>query len=373
MKLLHLANFNSTNVGNGALIDGLESTLAADSPSDLQWQREAWDDYTFQLRDFDAAFVDRVNQSDGLIVGGAVTFNGRDYNHRTGSRFELPFELWDELKKPLIFYGLSYRHWPGQTYHHLDRLRSFIDKILKHPRMLLTVRNDGTRDWLAGLLDIDCKAVQEVPDTGLYVRPENSPHDDVLKPDRKNILIAFNDEDSEFRFQHLSREQLLESVAQSVIQLAGDFDLNLVLCPHYFDDLRMISDFIQHLPPRLLHQSTITTGITRSTDCRAFYGRYQRADLVIAMRVHAMSPCIGMGAAMIPLLSQDRMSDFLTVTGLGDHGLEVSDHDLPARLVERASALLQDSQTTRDEFRSATAQCREATRAFHEQIFQLLG
>jgi len=69
LKLIHLANFNSTNIGNGALINGLESTIEEDIPRPIQWLREPWDDYTFRLRDFDQAFVDKVNASDGLIVG----------------------------------------------------------------------------------------------------------------------------------------------------------------------------------------------------------------------------------------------------------------------------------------------------------------
>ncbi|HEB94203.1 MAG TPA: hypothetical protein ENI94_12220, partial [Gammaproteobacteria bacterium] len=123
MKLVHLANFNSTNVGNGALIHGLEKTMEEDFSISIDWKREPWDDYTFGLRDFDQDFVDKINQSDGLIVGGAVTFNGRDYNDRTGTRFELPFQYWNKIKKPVVFYGLSYRCWKGQEYHHLDKLK----------------------------------------------------------------------------------------------------------------------------------------------------------------------------------------------------------------------------------------------------------
>jgi hypothetical protein len=128
LTLLHLANFGSTNIGNGALANGLESTLEEDLGRSVNWCREPWDDYTFCKVDFDQVFPDKLNGSDGLIVGGAVTFNGRDYNARTGSRFELPFELWDKLEKPVVFFGLSYRNWPGQIYHHVDKLKRMLEK-----------------------------------------------------------------------------------------------------------------------------------------------------------------------------------------------------------------------------------------------------
>ena len=66
LKLIHLANFNSTNIGNGALIKGLENIFSEDFGKEIDWICEAWDDYTFGFKDFDEEFVKFVNQYDGL-------------------------------------------------------------------------------------------------------------------------------------------------------------------------------------------------------------------------------------------------------------------------------------------------------------------
>lgn len=368
MRLLHLANFNSTNIGNGALINGLESTLEEDFSTPIEWQREAWDDYTFRLKDFDAGFVDKVNASDGLVVGGAVTFNGRDYNTRTGTRFELPFELWDALKKPVVFYGLSYRHWPNQTYHHTDKLKATIEKILASKRMLLSVRNDGTREWLTSMTGIESDSIIEVPDSAVFVRAVPGDYSEIAR-DRRSLIIAFNDEDASYRYRddHV-RAGVVEALAATVEKLAQRYPLHIILCPHYFDDFKMLSDFIARIKPQLAHQHTITTGLCRIDETGRFYGRYQQADLAISMRVHSMSPCIGLGVPMVPFTTQDRMTDFLARIDLKGQAIDALAPNAADVLFEKAVYTLEHSAEVRAQFARARGTMRAQTQAFHRQL-----
>lgn len=381
LNLIHLANFNSTNIGNGALVNGLESTIEEDFPCPVRWHREAWDDYTFRLRDFDRTFVDLVNRSDGLIVGGAVTFNGRDYNDRTGTRFELPFELWAELKKPVVFYGLSYRHWPGQTYHHVDKFAATIEKILASKNMCLTLRNDGTRQWLKALTGIDSDAIQEVPDSALFVRATDGDYPEI-EPDVRNIMIAFNDEDAVHRYDeqfsvagqsNRSRAHVVDSLVDAVERLAERYPVNLILCPHYFDDFRMMSSFIERIRPRLAHQRMVATGLVRAAHTGYFYGRYRKTDLAISMRVHSMSPCIGLGTPMVPFTTQDRMTDFLDRAGLRARSVDAFDVAAADRLYEKAVDALDNGDAVRREFLRARETMREQTRGFHARLFEFLA
>jgi hypothetical protein len=142
LKLVHLANFNSTNIGNGALISGLEHLIAADFPREIDWLREPWDDYTFGFRKFDSGFVELINAHDGLIVNGAVAIHGRDYLRETGMRFELPLAMIAEVKKPIVFYGISYRHFKGQAFYHQETLRQTLAAYVENPNIFLGVRND---------------------------------------------------------------------------------------------------------------------------------------------------------------------------------------------------------------------------------------
>lgn len=381
INLIHLANFNSTNIGNGALISGLESTIEEDFSQPVNWQREAWDDYTFRILDFDQSFVDKVNQSDGLIVGGAVTFNGRDYNNRTGTRFELPLEMWSELTKPVVFYGLSYRHWQGQTYHHTDKLKATIEKMLSSKNMLLTVRNDGTKQWLREITGIDSDDILEIPDSAVFVQAEEGEYPEIAD-DARNIMISFNDEDAHLRYNEQlsvkgeidrSRDHVLDSMVTAIERLADKYPVNLILCPHYFDDFRMMSTFIERIRPRLAHQKMVSTGLVRVPYTKLFYGRYKKADLAISMRVHSMSPCIGLGTPMVPFTTQSRMTDFLERIGLKDQFVDAFDVASADKLFKKSVDMLENPAKIAHEFSLVRDDLRNQTRAFHNQLSEFLA
>ena len=199
LKLIHLANHKSTNVGNGALIVGTERVLSEDLDCDVTFVSEPWDDYTFELKQFDSNFVDLVNQSDGLIVGAAVTINGRHYLRNAGMRFDLPYELWPKITKPIVFYGISYRVWPFQKYYHLDQFKKTMQYILDSPNILFSVRNDGTKDWLETLLGHRLDKIEVIPDPAFYVTTVDSWHSELVAG-KVNVIISLNNEDEIYRF-----------------------------------------------------------------------------------------------------------------------------------------------------------------------------
>lgn len=382
LSLIHLANFNSTNIGNGALVNGLEFTMEEDFDRPIRWLREPWDDYTFKLRDFDQGFVDKVNRSDGLVVGGAVTFNGRSYNNRTGTRFELPAELWGEVTKPVVFYGLSYRHWPGQVYHHADKLRATIETILAAPNMMLTLRNDGTRKWLKDLTGIDSRDILDVPDSAVFVQADATGSYPELRNGVRNIMLSFNDEDLPHRYDEQlsvrgkldrSRDHVVGALVSAVECLAERYPLNIVLVPHYFDDFRMMSSFIERVQPRLAHQNMVSTGLVRIENTGWFYGRYKQADLAISMRVHSMSPSIGIGTPMVPFTTQDRMTDFLSDIGLADYGVDAFALASAELLYEKAAHALDNPAEVRAAFAAARSKLRRQTHSFHQTLAEFFA
>lgn len=371
--LLHLVNAHSTNIGNGALIEGTERVLGEDARCELDWRREAWDDYTFELKAFDREFVALVNRHDALLVNGAVAINGRVYLRNAGMRFDLPLELWGEIRKPVIFYGISYRHWRGQPFHHLDRFKEAVRVIQANPKMLLGVRNDGTLEWLRDTMAIDVERIAVVPDPAVFVPYDRDAPVPEFEASRRNVIVALNDEDCLQRYAEPgSRMRVLKGIAGALTRMLQRWDLNIVLAPHYFDDHRMIADLIDLCPPRLAHQRMISSGLARVANTRQFYGRYARADLVIAMRVHSMSPSIGLGVPMVPLVTQDRMVDFLGDVGLADLAVDALAPRLEDRLFEASEQVLEAPDERRRRFASATAGMRDRIAAFDRRVVELI-
>lgn len=378
MRLLHLANLNSTNIGNGALIWGTERVLNEDLQTEISWVREPWDDYTFQQRRFDEEFIDKVNQSDGLIVNGAVTFNGREYFSHSGMRLNLPLNAWDRIQKPIIFYGVSYRFWTGQEYHYLDQLKLSLEAILQSEKRILAVRNDGTREWLCELLQLPPETFSVIPDPALFVPVLEDAHYPELSKSKKNIILSLNNEDASFRYHRSDkdfvccRRNIVQKIAQVLTELIIENDLNLVLVPHYWDDYEMMSEFISASPPRLAHQKMVSTGLLRIEEAPLFYGRYAKSDLAISMRVHSISPCIGLGTPMIPVVTQDRIFSFLDNIGLSDLALDAFDPALEIKLRQAVRSGLEHSYNLRTRFKRSLLEARVRIRQFNSRIVKLL-
>jgi polysaccharide pyruvyl transferase WcaK-like protein len=377
MKLLHLANWNSTNIGNGALVFGTERVLREDIEADMQFTPEPWDEYVIENtpgpRAFDERFVDTVNAHDGLLVGGAVTFNGRAPLNEAGMRFNLPLSLWPQIKKPVIFYGNSYRFWPGQTYHNLEKLRETLQYIVETPTIFFGVRNDGTKQFLESLLDMQSDKIVEVPDPGMYVPAEDHDYPE-LSPSKKNVLISLNNEDEEGRFPDAQKKQrFVQAMANTMEQLATEFDIQFILCPHYFDDYKIMSELIDVLPPKIVHQSTISTGLLPVSQAPYFYGRYAKADLALSMRIHSLSPSIGLGIPVVPLVSQTRVSDFLKEIGLHDLAVDVFEESIEEDLYTKTRYALENRSTIATKVQQAATLSRERTKEVNQTIQTLLS
>jgi len=385
-NLLHLANFHSTNIGNGALISGAETVLSEDLSESISWTPVAWDDYTFGLKPFDKKFVDLINASDGMIVNGAVTLNGREYLKNAGMRFDLPLNLWENIKKPVVFYGISYRHWQGQPYHNLEQLKSAVNFILNSDLMILGVRNDGTKAWLENLTGISSSKIIEIPDTGMFVKADSKGVWHQISEEFPNVILAFNNEDSESRFNKNSpneipgqvdaekRRHLLKQIAIAVEQLDSEQKVRFLAVPHYYDDFEMIGEFIKICRPQLAHQNMVSTGLLPVSGTGYFYGMYANADLAVSMRVHSISPSIGLGVPMIPLITQDRIKTYLSNADLNDIGIDVfSETDFAEHLYQKMISALKNPDKLKNRFKKAREQFRSDIQSINRRIEELLN
>lgn len=373
LRLLHLANLNSANVGNGALILGAEKVISDDLGVNIIWQREPWDDYTFEVCKFDRAFVDKVNATDGMVVCGAVTINGREYLRNSGWRLDLPLELWKEIRKPVVFYGISYRCWENQKIHNLDKLKATLELILSSKSMLLGLRNDGTKEWLERTLGISMKAAHVIPDPALYV-PVGSAgiSGSTGSRDQLKVMMAVNDEDAEQRYMPFEKRQaVIAGLAEALKRMDDRWGIELTAVPHYFDDLRMISDVVNKCPAKLAHRKFAASGLPKIDKTLEFYRQYFQAEIILGMRVHSISPAIGMNLPIVPIITQNRISQFLLEAGLEKIGVDAFSKSLADDIMNAVEKILSDRDEYREGLCSSVARMRQQTREFNVKVKRL--
>jgi hypothetical protein len=392
MRLMHLANWGGRNIGNAALIYGLERTVQEDL-GDIQLQAEPWDDYTRGLRRFDQGFVDKVNATDGLIVGAAVSFDGNPGFANTGFRFDLPLELWDRIEKPLVFYGLSYRSWPDKPYHHRDALRRALEHVAKSDRVLFSVRADGTKAWLESLVGQAQPAIHEVPDPALFVPAEDGWHPE-LEEGKVNVIVAPNVEEDVYRWggrpetrrqarlRRLTRTQpewrahrtrFLRGLAGALDRLGGEHDLNVIFAAHDTSDHWMSYEIFALFSEDLKHRCVFAPASLPVWRGRYFYDLYAKADLALSMRIHSMNPCIGLGTPDVPLVSQGRMKSFMTEAGLGDLTVDVLAPDVGERIHAAASNALAKRDEIRARLAEVRARFRKQTADFNRRVGEFVS
>ena len=77
IEALVLANIQSPNVGNGALVTGTLNSISTVNPKNsISPSFYSWDQVTFADSIFRHDFYEKVNESQLLLIPGAVTFNG---------------------------------------------------------------------------------------------------------------------------------------------------------------------------------------------------------------------------------------------------------------------------------------------------------
>jgi len=366
-----LANARSSNIGNGALLEGTLRVLREDFPSKIFSRVLPWDEYSFQRKDFDEDFIADINEkSDLLLVIGAVTFNGRPYYTRGGMRFDLDPEQMAGIKKPVVFYGLSYRFWGGTEYGHLDKLKAAIDYIDGREDFLLALRDDGSMEWLTKMVGFPLTSAVTIPDPAMFV-PHGSEH--AAKSDQKQVFISLNNEDAATRFREPdSLALLLDAIASAITHVVEKWNAQVTIVNHYFDDLELVNPLLNRLAPWIAHMHVESVGPAHIRDTEGFYSHYERADVVISMRVHSMTPAVGMGIPCIILESQDRISSFSKKLGLQDMTIGIYDQELPSKLL----TLLDNTLTNQDEIPNKTkvevARRRQVLRDFNVKVAGLL-
>lgn len=394
--MVHLANFNSNNIGNGALIYGTERVLREDASVEIEFKSLAWDDYTFQLKAFDMDFVDFINSTDGLLVGGAVTFGSRSYLKNTGMRLDLPLELWPKIIKPIIFYGVSYRVWKDETYLYLDKLKEVMKYIFSNKKILFAVRNDGTKEFLEQLLGYSIPQIFIIPDPALFVPTKECFHPEIVEG-KKNVILSLNNEDMERRYnvpfgERIESDEkitniindpklslpekrktvLLAELASSLEKIVYKYDINLILCPHYLDDLEMNFQFFRACKPVFAHQKLLSTSLLKLNQTQYFYDLYKQVDMSISMRVHSMSPSIGLNTPMLALTSQGRMTEFMDNIDLQENYVDIFSTDFKSQFEIRFDKILNSLSGTKQLFSEKVELMRRDIRCFNKMAFSLL-
>jgi len=150
-----------------------------------------------------------------------------------------------------------------------------------------------------------------------------------------------------------------------------DRSVNFIFAPHTYEDYAMLGYIIASLPYPIGYQNVVTIGLCSAQNASYYYDLYRKVDLILAMRIHAMVPAIGLATSMLALSTQKRMDAFMEDAKLGYYLMNLFDIT-PGQLYGKMEACLKYPSNVKTDFYKAKDEMRKKTKVFNEKIYDFI-
>jgi polysaccharide pyruvyl transferase WcaK-like protein len=384
--VVHIA-MHTTNIGDGALVKGIQTTLPTDTDTEMMFIDHCITDFlSYRNHKFDNKYVEWLNSNaDLLLIGGGGLIS---------SKYSLKLLKPDVLAKvqlPIVVYAVGHNLFYKQTFKHASALSLLITQI-RDLGGLFSVRNDGSLQRLR--TDIGASAAEsvlEVPDPGLFLPVETMFHPQI-RPGQCNIVLQLAGDFLDNRFSANSRwlsplqskdhrkraGEVWLKIANVCNKVSAKHDVNFILAPHLHSDLNATADFVS-ATRRIPNYKTIAgsrlevAGIFRGARrASGYFDLYRQADLVIGMRGHSLIVAVGVGTPCVGIISHPKIEGFLKDCGLEKWSTHVADEDIEISLLEKISCLMDDSSEWRGLREIALERMVQMRTSFHRAINGLM-
>jgi len=350
LNVKHLAT-HSTNIGDGALVNGIRETLDKDIKFQLNFVNDCMMHYDNFLGDkkLDSEWVSDLNNNfDLLVVGGGGMIDGSRRNKNTGFAFNMELDLVQKISIPIVFYGLGFNLFTSQIFHNKKKLIESLNFFLNKKNVLFSVRNDHSKKRLEEFIGYTSEKIIEIPDPGMFAKAKIK-KSDLISESQFNILIQLAGDNISSRlnlpnvrylrkliapFTHLKLKKQLGLILESLIKLPNSENINFILSPHLLRDVKINSSFISLIPNRIQRFNFCMTPILKGGGSSSdFFSIYKNCDMVIGMRGHAVICSVGLGTPIIALSSHPKVRGFMESIGL-DY-LEFTDKNISKKLSKK--------------------------------------
>ncbi len=376
LKVLHIASFVG-NLGDSAMHDGAYRTRAEDSPLAMEYTRlEVREYFHWGQKCFDRAFVDYLNTFDLAIWGGLIGYQLWRVDSATGTCFDIAPELLEQIRIPMLFYGLGCDATRGIEAEAMDKCRHFLD-LASRKGWLLSLRNDGSKALLEQALGADqVSSMPVIADGALFAEPSPG-RSRWLYPGQRLVAISLAGDMPDRRFGGepdgplaASMQSFVEGIAELTCQLTEDgTDTRVVFVPHIHSDIGLIAKVIECLPDRLRRQYvSMAPYLNGGENWGEIFDIYRQADLVIGMRFHACVVAIGKGIPTVAISTHHKVEGFFRDMESMANVVLLTDSSWKKNLAARVECLLADPARERARLNQLVAERRQGLGEFHALV-----
>ena len=342
IRILHLASFTG-NVGDNANHLGFRPWFEQLLAKPCSWHELEIREFYWRRRQFDASFVELVNEFDFLVVGGGNYFELWVDDSHTGTSIDISQEHLAEIKIPIFFNALGVDAGQGTSAGSLQRFERFLSTLLSSDQYLVTVRNDGAQRTLQRNLPAEiADRVAVLPDGGFFAEFATR---DVYFPGKKVVGLNLACDMGDIRFAEFSASNgqvaFCGEIAKTIEEFLSDEDIALVMFPHIYSDLRVLTDVVYEISdPVRRTRVAVAPYCVGPAGAERVFGGYRSCDLIVGMRFHANVCPIGMGIPTIGMVSYPQIKYLYEELGIEEGCMDVSRPGFANALSQRVTETL---------------------------------
>lgn len=402
MNIIQLASY-SGNIGDNANVSGTRRVLRENFGRELKFTNLEFEwfgtDPRWTRRSFDQSFVEEVNRHDLFLVGGGGFFGLTTSKTFTGTPLTIPLDVLRQIKIPTVFYALGFHTMDGQVEERAAKFKNYLDGLLEMDHVLVSVRNDGSRENLRRLFgDSYASRVLICPDGGFFCETKDSIHVE-LETGMRTIALQLGGDRLEKRFamdlplwQKLAQKgssrlykavhdvvpNALPTSTQAFLRhLATVFakildrydDVRVVLVPHIPSDLKLVEGFLSDLGHYHARDHVTVAPYLHGDEAQAYlFDLYRKCALTVGMRFHANVCPIGMNVPTVGLVTYSQIQALYDELGLSGRSLYWDDPAFEQQLVGLIEESLTTPQPIIDRYREVNRRVRQSVDAFHKTI-----
>ena len=349
IRVLQLASFEG-NIGDNANHCGARQLLRKNLNVHLEFTNLEIREFFWGERQYDLEFAKYVNSFDLFIFGGGNFFELWVDHSCNNTSVDIDVSILKAIKIPTIFYSLGLDPGLGVSDKGIIKFKKWLDFVNSEKRFILSLRNDGSLDAAKQYLGEDYAShFHVVPDGGFFT--EVSDHFHIELPIKKTIIgLNLAGDILNIRFpknktNSISYEQFLIKLGDLFNSLFDNNDnLHLVVFPHIYKDLDIISQFIHKLKDKHARRKVTVAPYLHGEGAQEYiFNAYSKCDLIMGNRFHTNVCAIGLKIPTIGFINYRQIEMLYKELDLMDRTVFVNEKDFDEKLLDKINSTLENS------------------------------
>ncbi len=315
-RIIYHAGAWAGNFGDSILEQSIKNNLVKCTNKELDFRY-----INCQKTEFTKELIDQMNnEGDMLLIGGGglVFFRPQD-NSKSGWQWNIDINLIDEIKVPIVVYGIGYNQFEFDTSNFLHITNKHLQKTVEKAR-LFSVRNTGTKNEL---IKRGCNGnkIEVIPDCGMFL-PARSIQIPCIDNEKLKVAINWTTDRENQTFPEPfpeTKESFIDILIDLFNYLIENENAQIFYIGHMCESFDR--DIIDTLERRLVNAPIVIdrelSDIYPPAAEKAGYivDIYRQMDIVYGMRGHANIVSFGQNTPFIGIGSHPKIRYFLSDIG----------------------------------------------------------